>query len=219
MTPGTRNDALRLQLSGSDVIFMRVSGAIAGIVVLAAAARNGAGQGRLILSTTGLAWQAPGSAMPGPQQLVVGDGIYMLEDGYDSSAWLRVQVYVSYLPASGEAVISIGDTYNAFGPDDVAAADALAGITENVTFTLKNVSPQVITAVKLWLDPAVANVTVSSDGVNYYDPVSETDPHVLAWPSIGIGASVNVYLRRVIGSTAASNAKILNLMQFSWTGV
>lgn len=218
MMPATRNDGLRLQLSGADVVLMRTMGAIAGVFVLAASARNGVGTGQLTLSADGLSWTAPGSVTPGPAQSAPVDGQYMLEDGADPSQWVRLQVYAAYLPDSGACDVAVNDAYNAFGPDDVAAADALAGIVENVTFTLKNVSAATLNNVHAWLDPATANVTISSDGVNFYDPTSELDAHVLSWASIAAGASVNLYLRRTIGAAAASNPKILNLMQFAWTG-
>lgn len=219
MTPGTRNDGLRLQLSASDQYFMRMTGNLAGVTFLAASARNGPGIGYLTATFGGLSWTSPGSSMPGPVTLIPGDGTYMLEDGADPSMWIRVQVYASYLPLSGQTAVHLYDTYDSFGPDDVSAANALAGITETVAFTLKNVSPGSAFNVKAWLDPATANVTISSDNVNFYDPVSSTDANVLTWASIAAGASANLWLRRIIGASASSNAGILNLMQFSWSGV
>jgi len=187
--------------------------------VLAAGARNGPGIGTLILSNSLLAWQAPGSSTPGAAALVSGGGSFLLEDGADPSMWIRVSVYPTYLPSTAQGLVNIGDTFNSFGPDDVAAANAASGITETVEFTLKNVSPAVITGVKLWLDPAVVDLTVSSDGTNFYDPISSTDAHVLTWSSIAAGASVNLWVKRIIGASATSNPAILNLMQYSWNGV
>jgi hypothetical protein len=221
MTPGTRNDGLRLQLSGVDVNFMRVDSAslLPGVVILAAAARNGPGQGLLIASPAGLTWQAPGSSTPGPIVSVPADGVYMLEDGSDPSQWIRVQCYAAYLPDSGGATIDIGDSYNALGPDDVSAANASAGITETVEFTLKNLTANTIATVKLWLDPATANITVSSDGTNYYDPTSPSDAHVLTWASIAAGASVNLWIKRIIPSSTSYSPSISNLLQWQWNGL
>ena len=66
MIRATRNDGLRLQLSSSDVVFMREVGAVPGTALLAASARNGPGEGTLgVLSGSLLTWQAPGSVVAG----------------------------------------------------------------------------------------------------------------------------------------------------------
>lgn len=219
MTPGIHSDGLRLQLAASDVNFMRAVGSIAGVVVLVASANNGPGVGQILVSTGGLiAWQAPGSLSPGVPQPCSADGTYMLEDGADRAKWIRISVTAAWLAEGGAAPVYITDSFNAFGPDDVSAANALAGITESITFALKNMTPLVINTVRAWLDPAVAHVTISSDGTNYYDPTSETDAHVLAWATIAPGAAVNLYLRRTIAAASASNPEVLNLMQLAWNG-
>lgn len=220
-SPGTRSDGLRLQLAGSDVVSLRVVGGIAGVVVIAAAGRNGPGSGRLIASAGGLCWQAPGSVVAGDAVPIPADGVYLLEDGTDASAWLRVQAYAASLAASGEARVYLADRYNEFGPDDVTAANAAAGIVETVQFTLANVTPAVITGAVLWLDPSAvsAGLAISSDGVSFFTPTNQTDATALTWASINPASSVNVWVRRTLAAGKASNPQILNTMRLAWNGV
>lgn len=219
MIPTTRNSGLRLQLSGADVGGLRFLGELPGLVVLAVAARNGTGSGRLIASDLGVAWQAPGSTTPGPPCAIPADGNYLLEDGADPSCWINVAAHVAFLATSGEAQIGLADRYNNLGPSDVAATDAAAGLVTTTEYTLKNVSIYPVINARLWIDATAsgaAALTVSSDGTNFFDPTSSTDTHVLAWASIAAGASVNVWVKRTIAAASASNPKILNLLQFQW---
>lgn len=227
MTPYTRGDGLHLQLAGGDAGFMRVVGTLVGVVVLAVGSRNGPGTGRLIAAPGQmLAWQAPGSTTPGQAQACTNDGVYLLEDGSDPSKYVRVQVYASYLPASGEAMIAMQDAYN--GLADVTAVQAAAGLTDITTFALKNVSnttngaPMLATLVKMWLDQTAGynpNLSISSDNVNFFTPTGPGDPNALAWASIAAGASVPVYLKRTIGAAAPANPIARNALQFQWTGI
>ena len=214
-----RNAALRLQLSGVDVQSLRIAGSCPGVVPIIASAANGAGIGTLTVSAGAcLSWQAPGSTKPGKQCVAAG-GTVMLEDGADASKWIRVTVYPTYLPSSGQWAINLFDVYNNVGPVDVTSAEATAGETVVTEYTLKNVGGFAISAVRLWLDATAsgfADLSVSSDGTNYYSPISATDSHVLAWSSITPGASVNVWVKRVTGASAASNPSILNVLKFQW---
>jgi len=218
--PGSRGDALRLRFMGADVVSMRVIGdGIPGVIATAAAARNGVGAGRLSADGNLLRWQAPGSATPGPAVACAADGVYLLEDGADASKWLRVQVYNAFLAATGEARVFIGDRYNELGPDDVAAADAIAGIIETTQYTLFNASAAPVLNVLLWIDAATAGIAVSSDGVNFYTPTSAGDPHVLSWSSIGPSGQVPLWMKRTISAAATSDPGILNELQFSWSSL
>jgi len=224
MIPATRNDGLRLQLSGADVTSLSALGTLPGVVVLAAAAANGPGLGTLIASAAGLAWQPPSPPalpMPGASQACPGDGTYLLE-GADPAQWIRVQVYSAYLPASGSAQVALADLYGGVGIDDVSAANASAGLTETTQFSLTNVTPSLITGVTLWIDPVgsgAGTLSVSSDGTNFFQPHYQGDPNVLTWSSIASLASVSVWVRRTIGAAAVSNPRLLNLLRWAWNGV
>jgi len=215
---GTHGDGLRLRRTGVDLISLAVVGAIPGVVVLAAGGANGPGVGWLSLSSYGLSWRAPESSSFGSPQLFSEDGTYLLEDGEDAGKWVRVQVYTDYLPATADALVYLEDRYNDLGPADVAAAQASAGQTVDTGYQLANVTPMTIVGIKLWIDPAVSSLSVSSDGITYYTPTSESDPHVLSWSIVGAGGSVNVYVRRTIGAGAGPDPKVLNALHFSWTG-
>lgn len=233
MTPGTRNDGLRLELAAAEVACLRwdQSGPLSGVQVTAAAGINlvgggvNAGTGRIIAGMTGatptLAWQAPGSGTPGSPCLITADGSYMLEDGEAPSRWIRVTVTTAYLPSSGEGLVTLSDFYNAMGPNDVTAAQATAGNTQTVTFTLTNVTPLPIVRVFMWLDgtaSGLANLFLSSDNVHFGQPASKVDAGVLSWASIAAGASVNVYVKRVITAGALANPELLNILQYIWIG-
>jgi hypothetical protein len=222
MIPGIRNDGLRLQYTSINVVSLRCAGTLAGVVVLGAAARNGPGAGTISATAGGLTWQAPNSALAGAVCPIPTSAAYLLEDGADPSCWVRVQVDVDYLPASGGAQVFLGDVYdNAVGQDDVAAANAAAGSVSTLNLTLLNVSGNAIRNALLWLDPTasgISELTVSSDDTNYYQPTSSSDPHVLAWSTIAVGASVNLWLRRTTPSAAAFNPTILNMLQWEWEG-
>jgi hypothetical protein len=221
MTPGTRNDGLRLQLSGSDVGGLRIAGTLPGVVATAAAARNGTGIGLLTASPDSiLSWQAPGSSASGVGVDGSGGGSIMLEDGMDPSSWLRVEVYPDYLPSAAQALVLFADSFNDIGPDDVGAADALAGLTTTTEYTLKNMDAvHAITDARLWLDSGASgfsSLSVSLDGTNFYEPTSASDANVLLWGTIAPSASVNIWVRRAISADAASNPSILNLLQWAW---
>lgn len=224
MTPGTRNDGLRLRTQfGSDFGFMRAVGTIAGVVVLGVAARNGPGSGRLIASPAGLAWQAPGSGIPGPICPIPSDGEYMLEDGADPSMWVRVQAYSAWLGESGEAAVEIQDSYTLFGfgavSADVPAANAAAGLTSTVGLRLANITPLPVTNVTVWLSPHAKNLTISSDDVMFVAPIAQNDPDALRYAAIAAGASANIIVRRTIAAGSPFNPSVLNFLRYSWTGI
>jgi hypothetical protein len=219
--PATANDSVRLQLSGSDVVSMRVAGALPGVVVLFASAQNGVGEGILSASAGGLSWQAPFSEQPGATVPIPTDGVYMLEDNLNPSAWVRVQAYVDYLPTSGAATIEIGDSYSPaalVAGGDVSATQAAAGQVVTTEYALTNVSAAGVTALTLWIDPFTTGITVSSDGTNFYDPTSQSDPNALVWATLAAGASVNVWVRRTIAADSAFNPQVLNVLDWAWMG-
>ena len=189
--------------------------------MLAAAGKNGPGVGMLMASPAGLAWQAPGSDLAGQPQAVSPDGSYLLLDGVNPSCWVRVQIFNEYLPSSGAANVYLEDAYNALGtsgPGDVSASEAAAGQVVTTTYTLENVSGNAVYNVTLWLDNSTVDLLVSSDGTNFYAPMSQGDPNVITYAAIAVGASANLYLKRTIAAGAASNPEVLNVLEYAWTG-
>lgn len=229
MVPGTRNDGLRLLASGNEVTGLRAAClALPGIALVAAGGRNGPGDGTLALTPeeSSLSWTAPGASVPGPAQAVGSDGTYMLEDGTDPSCWARVEVSNAYLPSAGAALgyladVNASEDVVGIGLGDVSAADASAGQVTNMTLSLSNVTSNVLSSARLWIDPGTsgaAALTVSSDGVHFYAPTSAGDAHVLSWSTIAPSASVAVYLRRTIAAGAVPADEILNALQWTWQG-
>ncbi len=91
-------------------------------------------------------------------------------------------------PPAAQAQVEFEDSY-ATGPTeaDVSAANALAGQTVIAEYTLTNVTANALANVKLWLDPTASGqpeLSVSTDGVTYYQPTSATDAHVMSWASV-----------------------------------
>lgn len=224
MIAETRSDAVHLLSGGAEAGPLLVVGTISGAVVRAAAQRNGLGVGRLIAGLDAvteeptLSWQAPGSSTPGAAQIVVYQNDYLLEDGEDTSKWVRVEVYPGFLATSGEARVFFKDGYNFLGPQDVGAGDAAVGQVVDTTYQLENVSTHLVTTVKLWIDAAVTGIEVSTDGITFVAPTSEVHADVLVWASIAAGASVDVTVRRTTAASAAADPARLNVLHFAWTG-
>lgn len=197
-----------------EIVHLLTSGTLPGVSILAAAARNGQGTG--YLKTTGtagvnLSWKAPGSSGFGPEVDVASDGSYLLEDP-DSAKWLRVQVYKDYLrsgPAQG--AVRLYEVYNnGIGHDDVTAAEASAGDVASYNVIMKNDSPKILIAPRVWLDAAVSDLEISDDNIVWVSPT--TEPTALLFPDLAAGGSDTLYLRRTIAAAATFDPKILNLL-------
>lgn len=219
-----RCDALRLEVSGAETHSLRAIGTLPGVVVLAAAGRNGRGTGMLRTSGSGtwLSWRAPGSNRFGAAVVCDSDGSYLLEDGRDLSKWLRVEVHVDYLvPGAVDARVYLADAYNnGHAHDDVSAAEADAGDIEDYTITLANDSLGDLIDVKAWLELDTAQkIEISSDDINYYAPTFEDHVNALSWARITAGGSETLYLRRTIAASAGYDPGVLNQLKFAWTGL
>lgn len=217
----THGDALRIETGGSESLHLTAMGTLPGVVVLAAAGRNGPGMGRLKADETGtrLAWRAPGSATYGTPVVCSPDGLFLLEDGEDRDSWLRVHLRSAYaVPGHAEARIALGDRWaNAVGHDDVTAGEASAGDVEDYTVTLANDSAAGLSQVKVWIDTAVSDLEISDDDITYVSPTTEGTALGLA--DIPAAGSITLYLRRTIGAAEPSDPDVLNHLHFSWQGI
>lgn len=216
----SRGDALRVRTSaGVEIPSLTAIGAIPGVVPLAAAGANGPGTGRLRSQGDGtlLQWRAPGSSTYGEAVTVAADGSYLLEDGEDTAAWLRVYVRTAFLVAGpAEAEVLLGDLYNALGPDDVTAAEATAGLVEVTQFQLYNAGAHRIDSLAVWLGASVVGLEISTDGVAWSAPT--TEGAALAFGNVAPAAFATLHVRRTISAGAANNPKITDLIRFSWEG-
>lgn len=217
---GDRGDALRLKYSGEVVSYLSAVGSPPGVTPLAADGSNGTGTGRLRtvgLEGRRLQWRAPGSSSWGAEVTVAADGDYVLEDGDDAGAWIRVRVALAFLTAGpAEALVYLRQRFNELGPDDVTAAEASAGDVTSTTYALECASPHGVQGIKAWLDAETSGLELSDDGATWVAPTSEGS--ALELGDLASGASVALYTRRTVSASATSSAEALNSLHLSWEG-
>ena len=217
-----RGEAIRLFYATIPIACLRAIGTLPGVIIEEVAGRNGPGFGTLRSYGTGmvLAWAAPNSTTYGPQVDVSAGGSFRLEDGADPNKWVRVLVLPEYMgttPAAAQVLLS--DQFNQVGGDDVAAPDALAGFVKNWTLEVKNESGFGLSGLRAWLDSTVSGFQLSSDGISYFNPTSETAGSVIQLGSIAPGSSVSLYVRRTTTAGAAANVALKDIIHMSWTGI
>lgn len=219
---GEHSDALRITQTAVESPSLVATGTIPGVVVLAALGRCGPGRGRLISSgPTGnlLSWRAPGSATAGVPVDVSGGGEFLLEDGDDRDAGLRVEVFPAYLIGAGAAaVVTLKDRFaNEMGHDDVTEEEAAAGDIEAYTVTLTNVSGMTLERVKVWLDAAVTGLEISANGTDWSAPTTEETAVALA--NIAPEADATLHVRRTIAPGADADPSVLNVLRVAFDGL
>lgn len=216
-----RSDALRLLFAAVEVNHLLEVGAIPGTVILAAGGANGSGTGRIRSTGAGtdLQWRAPGSSTFGPAIEATADGDYVLEDGEDAAAFVRVRVRVAFLVDPNESDVLVRDAYNALGPDDVSAAEATAGAVETRQYDLTNAGAfNDVEDVRVWIDPATADVEISDDNAIFVTPTGPTHIDALTFATIAPGASVPIYMRRTIAALSTFDPEVLNILGWDWKG-
>jgi hypothetical protein len=217
-TAATNADALRIESGGSEVHHLSWIGTLPGVEILAVAAINGPGAGRLLASADGesLQWRAPGSSTAGAAVDVSAGGTFLLEDGDDSDAWLRIEVTAASLDENAtEAVVHLDDRYgNAVASDDVSAAEASAGDVETYTLTLANDSGLSITSVTVWIDSGVSGIEISDDGSTWVSPTTEGGG--LSLGTITASGTDTLHVRRTIGSSTSYDPKVLTHLHASF---
>lgn len=217
--PARRADAIRAELSGTEVQHLLIVGTLPGVSPQLAAGRNGPGEGALRLTGAAgneIAWRAPGSATFGEPVLCSSDGAVLLEDGEDANKWLRAYVYTSFLQGSGEATVYLRQAFNELAGDDVTAGEATAGDVATFQVTLVNDSPMTVLDLTAWLDPSATGLELSDDGVSFSTPTTEGAG--LTWASVAPATNETLYVRRTVSAGAAADPDLLNLIQLSWLG-
>jgi len=215
----TSGDALRFEDGGIEIQHLVAIGTVSGVAVLAAAAVNGPGYGWLTMHPGAkLTWRAPGSQRDGLAVEVNADGVYLLEDGENRNAWLRVQTFAGYLSAGHDQCrVYLRDRFEtAIGHDDLTAAECSAGDVATWTVTMHNVGAFRMTDLRVWLDGAVTSLEISDDGLTWVSPSSEAG--ALVFGTLAAGASATLYLRRTVGAGAPAAAKVLNVLHARYDG-
>jgi len=209
-------DSLEIIRDAAEVRPLTLVGTVPGVAPLLAAAKNGPGAGRLRYDPTAGAvqYKAPDSSTWGPIQKTEADADYLLLDGDDRDAWLRVSVYRDHLPAGpAEARVLLADRWgNGVSLADVTAEEAAAGDVSTWTLTLTHQGTHTIENLVVWLDAAHAGLELSSDGVAYSSPTTEGT--ALALADLSPGDSLTLYLRRTIAAAAAADPDVLDLLHF-----
>lgn len=216
----THADALRLEVSDTEIRQLAAAGALPGVSITHAAGRNGPGVGRLQDlggGGTAIRWRAPGSSTYGPAVDVSAGGSFLVEDGEDRSKFLRVAVAATHLsPGPSEARVYLADRYqNGTVDDDVTAAEATAGDVGLYRITCRNASATDLSNLVVWLDAAGDDyLEISVDEAAYSSPTTEATAlslgHLLA------GEEATLYLKRTIPASTSSDADVLTHLHFAF---
>jgi len=216
----TKGDAIRIMDSGNEVQQLHAVGTIHGVAIRQAAGACGPGIGRLASEGNGslLRWRAPGSSTAGPSVDVSAGGQFLLLDGDDASAWLRIQVYTDFLLATPQAAdVHLTDVFNnAVAADNVSASEASAGDVSTWTLTLRNDSDEMVTDITVWIDDDTDGVEISDDGSTWVSPTTEAAGLDLG--DLVASAEATLHIRRTIAASSASDPDVTSLLHYSFIG-
>lgn len=199
-------------------------GTLAGVRPLLAAGRNGPGTATIRSGPNGteLSFKAPGSGTWGADVDCSSDGTYLLEDGEDAGKWLRIQVYAEYLPAgAAEASVPVTDRYGAeAGYNELLDCSVTGGAGEQntPTYYLYNASPETISDVRVWLDPAAVEfLEIDEGGGSWVQPTAEADAVELG--DVVPGAVLAVNLRQTVAAGTPADPGVLNFLHASFNAL
>ncbi len=224
--PGVAGDALRVFYAGAEQCSFRTFGTIPGVIVRAAAGKNGPGRGFLASVGDGesLRWTAPGSSTPGPAVAVPAQGVYLLEDGEDATKWLRVYVYPEHLnPTPIGTAVHLVDAYNAnLIGRDITAEEADAGVELVLCLALFSATGSDLTGAKAWLDATASGYAflslAAAQAGPYVSPDSESHPDAIELgviPGDGLN-SRELYVKQTIPAHTAFDPAVLGVLRFGW---
>jgi len=208
-----------MAVAGVESPSLRVVGTLPGLAPLLASGACGPGVARLRTAGDGaVAFRAPGSAAWGSAQPIAADGTYVLEDGQNRDASLRVAAHVDYLPAAAaEALVYLRDRFgNHVGHDDVSAAEAAAGHDESWAVTLVNAGHVVLHDLVAWVE-AGQGVAISDDDAAWVTPTDEA--HGLALADLVVDATDTLYVQRTTAAGAVAVPELLTLLHVAFTGL
>jgi len=217
----TQGDCIRIMSAGAEVEHLHAVGTLHGIAVRQVSAACGEGVGVLSSDRDGefIAWKAPGSSAAGTAIDVSDGGQFLLNDGEDSSKWIRIEVYPAFLIASSQTgEVTLSHVYNnAIASDNVSAAEASAGDVETWTVTLQNDSTVALAAVTVWLDASTSGIEISHDGSTWVNPTSEGSGLNLG--NLSASGTVTLHFRRTISAGASHDPDVTTLLHYAFSGI
>lgn len=216
-TLATRSDALRLSLSGTDIIHLDTANTIPGVYISAIAAANGIGTAHIKGDGSNIQWKAPGSSVFGvPVSCTVSSSEYLLEDGDDRKKWVRIIASTSYFAdVMVEGKVLTRDMWaNAISHDDVTSGEASAGDVVTHQVNMDNDSPKTLSGLVVWLDAAVSDLEISEDNAAFSSPTTEAT--ALSFPDLAAAGSDILYVKRTITAGASADPDVLNHLHFRY---
>jgi len=220
----TRADSLQLRdvTTDTEVVNLTAVGAVRGTVVTFASGANGPGGGRLKAEGPLVSWRPPGAADYGPAVDVSAGGAYLLE-GPDPAKYVRLTATAGWLPPGAEtARVLLADRYdNYIGiGDNIDHALHIRPVEVKRQLQLKNIGPQVLRDVRVWLDATAATywVTISLTDSGYTAPTDE-DAALMVGDLVPGGTQPLWVRHNVAPSTAGANPKLLNLVHARFDGL
>lgn len=221
---------LEWRYSGAALQSLDALDTVGGVEITEVAGRNldaarGAGIGRLetfydVDGVLRAAWRGPGSDTFGDAVNVAAGGAFLLADGSDDDAFIRVEVTpdrasdtTASMPVRLVELLNAGATAG-----NISESDALAGVIQTRTLTLANLSASVALAnVRIWLGPDTRFCEVSWNGAAF---TAATDPTTsdaaIGSKTITAGSTQNFTLRRTIPAATAATPLETLVIHVSW---
>lgn len=219
----TGADALMLMYDGDAVRVLRHVGEPDGVYFrepsidtdIAGANRPGIGELKCTGNPKTFSWKAPGSARFGRPVVQAGNYPVIALDGEDHNKWVRIFTQTAYAIAGQSSRVYLVDTFNnAFGYDDVTAAQAVSGNTATWTIVMYNVGTAPLYQLKAWIEPGTTRLTISDDGATWVAPYYESD--ALEFPDLAPDDTDILHLRRVIPKNTPYDPKVLNVVNIGF---
>lgn len=159
---------------------------VTGVTIDAAAGQNGTGTGTLTYTAAGtlLQWTAPSGSI-GTGVNVGSNGTYIIEDGGDTTKYVRVTVVSASLPGGNQTdSITLSDVYNKQF-DNVSASEASAGDIEYRGLMIQNQNAAQIDGVKAYISKRGISNTATSGGYSNAGAVTVSVTSTTGFPDSG----------------------------------
>jgi hypothetical protein len=166
---------------------IQIANALAGVSILFAGGGNPLGDGVLVApDSTHLTWKPFGAGSAGSPVAFSGTQIKAIPGPANAGQYLRVQATTPLTP--GSSTITLSPLYNKFfGFDNVAVADAAAGLVNYRGSIIRNESAVSVTSIKRWIgELATSAITATGGGLGASGAGTITTSGTFAdWPDTG----------------------------------